>query len=120
MFASNSIETLTLAFALVFMEMVSPYTMYLEYASVEVFNWNLLNDYAKHLFVTATKGKACACGCHVRHTVDAMLGIFAWSMKIMPGGVHPLTRRNMQPLDAQRSLLAGRQFVLLVFVQSQG
>ena len=25
----------------------------------------------------------------------------------MPGGVHPLTRHDLQPLDAQRSLHAG-------------
>ena len=32
----------------------------------------------------------------------------AWSMKIMLGGVHPLTRHDLQPLDAQRSSLVGR------------
>ena len=41
-------------------------------------------------------------------TIDSMLGIFAWTMKIMLGGVHPLTRHDLQSLDAQRSLLAGR------------
>ena len=62
----------------------------------------------RHLFATAPKEKVCACGWNSRHTIDARLGFFAWSMKIMLGGVHPLTRHDLQPLDAQRSLLVGR------------
>ena len=80
---------------------VSPYTQYFNCASVEVFNWNLLNevDSERHVFATIPKDKVCACGCHGRHT---------WSMQIMLGGVHPLTRHDIHPLDAQRSLLVGR------------
>ena len=86
-----------------------PYTKSLKSASVAVFNWNLLNalDSERHLFATVPEDKVCACGCHGRHTIDAMLSIFAWSMKIMLGGVHPLTRHDNEPLDAQRSGLAG-------------
>ena len=84
--------------------------MFLISASVEVFNWNLtkLREFCNAFVATIPKDKVCACGCHGRHTIDSMLGIFAWSMKIMLGGVHPLTRHDLQPLDAQRSLLLGR------------
>ena len=109
-FASSSIESLTLACALVFIVIVSPYTKSSKSAHVEVLNWNLLNemDYERLLFATIPNDKVCDCGCHGRHTIDSMLGIFNWSMKVMLGGVHPLTRHDLQPLDAQRSLLAGR------------
>ena len=60
-----------------------------------------------HWFATAPEYKVCACGCHGRHTIDAMLGILSRSMRIMLGGVHPLARRVIEPLDAQRSLLVG-------------
>ena len=53
-----------------------------------------------------------------RHNIDSMLGIFDWSMKIMLGGVHPLTRHDIQTLDTQRSLLAGAPLGFVV-VSSQ-
>ena len=59
-------------------------------------------DYDVHFLDTIPKVKVCACGCHGRHTIDAMLGIFDWSMKIMLGGVRPFTNREIQPLDAPR------------------
>jgi hypothetical protein len=68
-----------------------PYTKSLKSASIEVFNWNLLNEFdsERHLFATVPKDITCACGCHVRHTIDSFLDMFAWSMKVMLGGVHP-------------------------------
>ncbi len=60
------------------------------------------------LFASIPDHKVCACGCHDRRTRDSMLGIFDWSMNIMLGGVHPLTGHDIQPLDAQRSVLVGR------------
>ena len=62
----------------------------------------------RHAFACIPKAKVCACGCPGRHTIGSMLGMFAWSMKIMLGGEHPLTRHGLQPLDAQRFLLVGR------------
>ena len=65
--------------------------------------------YAKrHLFCNIPKDKDCACGCRVRHTIDSMLGILDWNMQITLGGVRPLAKHDLQPVDAQRSLLAGR------------
>ena len=89
-----------------------PYKGTLKSDSVEMFNWNLLNeeDYERHLFGTIPKDKVCVCGCHGRHTIDSMCGTFARSLKIMlgGGGVHPLTMHDLQHVDAQRSLLVGR------------
>ena len=73
-----------------------------------------------HLFATSPKDKVCACGCHGRRTIDATLDIFAWSMQIMLGGVYPLTKHYVQPLDAQRSLLVGRFVFAVMVVPSQG
>ena len=55
-----------------------PYTKSLKSASIEVFNWNLLNEFdsERHLFATVPKDITCACGCHGRHTIDAILDIF--------------------------------------------
>ena len=93
-------------------------------ASVEAFNWNLLNEvvYEKNrqLFSTIPNDKVFACGCHGRHTIHSILGIFAWSMKIMLGGVHPLTKHDIQHLDAQRSLLTGRPLGLVVVCSKPG
>ena len=64
--------------------------MSLKSASAEVFNWNIINEVAsekKKLFVIVTKAKVCVCGCHGRHIIDAMLGVFDW---IMLAGVHPI------------------------------
>ena len=87
-----------------------PYTKSLKSASIEVFNWNLLNEFdsERHLFATVPKDITCACGCHGRHTIDAILDIFAWSMKVMLGGVHPLARHDGQPLDPARLAWAGK------------
>jgi hypothetical protein len=54
-----------------------PYTKSLKSASIEVFNWNLLNEFdsERHLFATVPKDITCACGCHGRHTIDAILDI---------------------------------------------
>ncbi len=64
--------------------------MYLKSASVEVFNWNLLNevDSEMHVFATIPKARVCACCCHGRRTNDSMLDVFDWSMKVLLGGVH--------------------------------
>ena len=89
--------------------MVSPYTKSLNSAGAEVLNWNLLNEvgYETHVFATIPKDKVCACVCYGRHTIDSMLGVFAWSMKFMLGGVHPWANHDLQHVDAQMSLLAG-------------
>jgi hypothetical protein len=87
-----------------------PYTKSLKSASIDVFNWNLLNEFdsERHLFATVPKDITCACGCHGRHTIDAILVIVAWSMKVMLGGVHPLARHDGQPLDPTRLAWAGK------------
>ena len=94
-----------------FMAMAPPYTKSLKSASVEVFNWNLLNAMdpgkQRHVFATIPKDKVCACGCYGRHTTDSMLGILDWSMNIMLGGVRPWTNHDLQDVDSQRSLRAG-------------
>ncbi len=59
------------------------------------------------MFASISKDKVCASGCHGRHITVPMLGIFDWSMKIMLGGAHPLTKHDIEPVDAQKSLLAG-------------
>ena len=82
-----------------------PYTKSLKSASIEVLNWNLLNlfESERHLFATVPKDITCACGCHGRHNIDAICGhFFAWSMKVMLGGVHHLARHDGQPLDLAR------------------
>ncbi|MFM7985828.1 MAG: hypothetical protein ACKPKO_41585 [Candidatus Fonsibacter sp.] len=79
------------------MEIV-PYTKSLISSSVAVFNWNLLTEGDAEqgmCFATIAKENVCDCGCHGRPTIGSMLGIFAWSMKTMLGGVHPLTRRDI-------------------------
>ena len=74
-------------------------------ASVEVFNWKLLNevDCDMHVCATAPKDNVCACGCRGRHTIDSMLGIFGWSIKIMRGGVRHLTNHNIQNNDKRNN-----------------
>ena len=54
-----------------------PYTKSLKSASIEVFNWNLLNEFdsERHLFATVPKDITCDCGCHGRDTFDAVLDI---------------------------------------------
>ena len=90
--------------------MVPHYTKSFKSASVEVCHWNLPNEVEsdRHLFAIVPEDKVCVCVCLGRHTIDATLGIFAWSMHIMLGGVHPVTRHDLQHVDAQRSLLVGR------------
>ena len=49
-----------------------------------------------------------------RHTIDAMLAILTWIMQTMLDGAHPLTKHDLQPLYAQRSLLGGRPLFFLL------
>ena len=60
------------------------------------------------IFATVPEESGCACGCHGRHTIDSMLGIFDWRMTIMLGGVRPLTKHDLQPVYAHKFLLVGR------------
>ncbi len=99
------------------------HTESLKSASDEVCNWNLINevDYEMQLFAVIPKDNVYACRCHGRHAIDSRLGTFDWSMKLMLGGVHPVTRHYIKHLDVQMSLLVGRPLVFSCgLVPSQG
>jgi len=79
-------------------------------ASTEVLSWNLLCDLdgKRYLFADIHHEFLCTCGCRGRHTFDALLEVFAWSMVVLLGGHHPDTRHDRGPLDAPRAGKAGQ------------
>ena len=64
--------------------------------SVQVFSWNFLAKgmSERFLFTSIDKDFCCQCGCGGRCTLDAIVNVFAWSMKAMHLGRWPRTRHD--------------------------
>ena len=79
--------------------------------SVDTFTWNILSQGSqgdRFLFTAIPKEFECKCGCSGRHTVDAILSIFAWSIKHLILGKFPETRHDgtaWGPEDTQRKAM---------------
>ncbi len=59
------------------------------------------------LFGALPKEVHCRCGCHGRHTLDAISGVFAWSMQALAAGVFPRQRHDETPWEAKDSWRQG-------------
>ena len=73
--------------------------------TTEVYSWNLLcdRDGKRYLFTNIHKKFMCDCGCRGRCTLDPLLEVFAWSMKVMLGGRHPSVSHDGTKLDIARA-----------------
>ena len=78
--------------------------------SLEAVSWNLVAQplWERVLFAAVPKQFCCQCSCKGKHTWDAILQVFAWSMHCLLLGVHPSLRHDGQPLDKQRQALASQ------------
>ena len=79
-------------------------------ASTEVLSWNLLRDLdgERFMFADIHHEFLCSCGCRGRHTFDALLDVWVWSMLALLDGHHPRQRHDQGPLDDLRVSRAGR------------
>lgn len=67
--------------------------------SVEVMSWNFATQpqWDRFLFGCIDKMYLCDCGCKGRHTIDAMLNIFTWSLRCLLLGKWPTHRHDKMP-----------------------
>ena len=90
--------------------------------SLELLSWNILGDAVgdRCPFTGISKSYTCKCGCLGRCTWDAVLAVFAWSMRALCCGVHPAVDPNGQPLQGHAAALAGQPMVKAVLCQIRG
>ena len=93
--------------------------------SVQVFSWNLLAKPSAERLLFAVIGKefCCKCGCKGRHTTDAILSVFSWSMKLLLQGFWPSCRHDgsaWSDSDKSRAQLQGEMGVRAMLCQSRG
>ena len=64
--------------------------------SLNLFLWSALTgDNQNRFWITAcTKSSTCACGCHGRHTFDAIWEVVAWSFRSLLSGTYPGKRHD--------------------------
>ena len=64
--------------------------------TVVCFTWNILADEASDRILFASLGKDyfCTCGCHGRHTFDAIMDVFVWSLNLLFHGFWPSARHD--------------------------
>ena len=78
--------------------------------SLEVISWNVLgepnNDRVP--FTGTSKAYCCKCGCQGRCTWDAVMEIFAWSIKALVAGKHPQVDHLGQNLPSELACVAGQ------------
>lgn len=75
------------------------------------------------LFGVIGKDFCCKCGCLGRHTLDAIVSIFAWSMQILWSGTWPTCRHDGTPFDKSdtyRKAKTGPLGFQSLLVQSRG
>ena len=67
--------------------------------TVEALSWNMvaLPEAERVLFTLIEKQFLCQCGCSGRHTLDAMLKVFVWSMQVLLSGEWPQERHDGKP-----------------------
>jgi len=93
--------------------------------SVQVFSWNFLSKgmSERFLFTSIDKDFCCQCGCGGRCTLDAIVDVFAWSMKTMSLGRWPRKRHDgtaWLPSDKTRRASIGRFFAFGILLQARG
>ena len=84
--------------------------------TIEVFSWNFVAHPhgQRYLFAALEKDFCCDCGCGGRHSLEALMEIFAWSMRQLMAGRWPLARHDKTPFgkgDEQRQAKQGTPFV---------
>ena len=84
--------------------------------TIEVFSWNFLaNPHGqRYLFAALENDFCCDCGCGGRHSLEALMEIFAWSMKQLTAGKWPGARHDKTPFgkgDEGRHAKKGKPFV---------
>jgi len=93
--------------------------------SVQVFSWNFLSKghSERFLFTAIDKEYCCQCGCGGRCTLDPIVAVFAWSMKMSALGKWPRRRHDGEPWlhsDRHRRSIRGNFFVRPVLLQARG
>ena len=90
--------------------------------NIEVLSWNpcAFPDYERVLFCAIDKKFLCRCGCKGRHTFDAALDIFCWSMCCLTQGAYPMARHDGSKWlssDSSRSGRGGRELPRALLLQ---
>ena len=64
--------------------------------TIEVISWNPCGypEYERTLFCMLDKSFLCKCGCKGRHSIDAALSVFCWSMGCLARGQYPTARHD--------------------------
>ena len=96
--------------------------------SLECFSWNIVSimhgNGARMLFTCIEKGDLCGCGCHGRHTIDAILEVIVYCMKALLRGKAPSMRHDKSPWrpeDKERAKRAGMDLGFFAhLVQNRG
>ena len=67
--------------------------------TVEVISWNCCANpmWERFLFGCCEKAYLCGCGCFGRHTIDAILEVYVWSLRVLELGFYPECRRDGSP-----------------------
>ena len=89
--------------------------------TLEVFSWNIATraTSARQLLTCIEKPDVCDCGCSGRHTIDAILEVFLWSLQALLFGAWPRTRYDNQPWrreDSHRKSEAGSAFGFFAYL----
>ena len=64
--------------------------------SIVVWSWNLVAFLEAERFLCTAIGNEfmCKCGCHGRHTLDACMDVFVWSLEALHIGAFPKLRHD--------------------------
>ena len=95
--------------------------------SILCFSWNLLGQVRSErmLFTAISQEHLCGCGCRGRHTIDAILSIFVWSINSTFAGAFPGVRHDGSPMSSaadkwRRSMAGTRIGFKSVLLQCRG
>ena len=85
---------------------------FLNAQSVEVYSWNFVSlpQAERVLFCCLEKRYLCRCGCGGRHTLNALMRVFVWNMKVLCLSVNPSSRHDgseWSPSDKNRKKKGG-------------
>ena len=94
--------------------------------SVNCYSWNmpaLGPSSTRYLMTCLPKEFQCSCGCRGRHTADAIMGVFLWSMCVLHTGHYPQQRHDgseWQATDKARSKFEGPLGLYGALLQCRG